>query len=205
MNMETKCVPFDSSISSKRQKVDQVFGKKTSSHFSLASDGTFGREESSEEENENEKPWKYSSHTLGQIFSLDHTNLTSIVFQLMTERKTKVYAQKGFMDVNYLDSGKFTNYEDLELYEIPMHMYCAIGYVEQAITAGLQIIYHFIKSSGKLNGLNETKDALLKMSHSKKKKYTRFDLSFKMNGYVVYLAISEANSESYISLCIDPD
>ena len=199
----------------KKLKTAEIeFCKKTASHFSLSSDGEFGRVESDsddddedDEDFDNPKPshtpkeWKHKSKTIGEILSYNHANLTSVVIWLMVYRKMDVLAQMAFVKGDYLDTGKHDDFEDLELGKVSVVNYCAAGHVEQAIVAGLQIVYHFAKS-GRLNGTHTAKDAKVTLSHNKAIKFTRFDVFYKVNGYDTKLAVIEEGKDSYMSLYI---
>lgn len=188
------------------------FCKKTALHYSLSSDCEFGREESDSEEGEGEdgiddrmprrqsESWKQDSKTIGEVLSYNHANLSSVVLHLMNNRNTEVMAQAAFLKGEYLKTGQHDHCEDLDLLTLNNMTYYA-GNVEQAIVAGLQIVYFFAKS-GRLNGKHTAKDAEVMFSHNKAKKFTRFDVFYKINGYDTKLAIAQEGQDSYISLYI---
>ena len=188
------------------------FDKKTASHYSLSSDCEFGRYEPDSDDAETKESsndrtslrksafYKQSSKTLAEILSFNHANLSSVLLYLMRERGTQVIAQAAFLKGDYLETGKYNYCEDLEPLWLT-HTTFFTGHVEQAIVAGLQIVYFFAKSGG-LNSRHTAKDAEVVFSHNKREKSTRFDVFYKMNGHDTKLAIAEEGQESYISLYI---
>jgi hypothetical protein len=206
-----------SGTSPKRQKTDAgkkkddtiEFDKKLSCWFSMSSDGKFGRSEkcredydndSEYEQDEGEEAHKLEGKTLGEIFSLNHVNLITVVQTLMMERDMTLYVQKVFMDDKYLKTGE-ADYSAFELCTCRATKITYFNEIEQPLLAGLQILYSF-SQNGKLNGNNKAKDASASRTHSKKDKHTNIDLSFKFNGQDVRMAVREAMNESYISLYV---
>lgn len=224
----------------KKPKVSEAeieFCKKTAMHYSLSSDGEFGRVESDSdgedffEEDSKDYPTRLDGQTeaeceqahlvarkvahkvnrqatgprnfftIGDILACNHANLSSVVLYLMNNRNTEVMAQAAFLKGDYLNTGKHDHCEDLEMLRLSNMTYYA-GHVEQAIVAGLQIVYFFAKSR-RLNGMHTAKDARVTFSHNRAKKFTRFDVFYKINGYDTKLAIAQQGDDSYISLYIE--
>ncbi len=178
------------------------FGKVTAPFFSLSSDGITRAVESSGEEEDECHEDKFEGKTLGQIFSMNHANLTEVVMDLMQERGLRVLAQRLFLDDKYFETGKFEKGDDLELISVGMTSLCALGKLEQALLAGLQIIYHYAKNK-RLNGKFSAEDATGSLHHNKESRFTRFDVTYELNGYTSKLAVVEEGNECYISLYVE--
>lgn len=182
------------------------FEKKLASAFSLSSDGIIRwGEESDGEESDGDKRHedRFSGKTIGEIFSMNHANLTSVIMTLMMERKMSVYAQRLFLDDAYLTTGKYPgDGNGFELVTIGWAELVAVGKVEQALIAGLQIIYHYAKNK-RLNSKHKADDATVSLYHNKRDGFTRFDATYELNGHTSKLAVVEEGGESYMSLYVE--
>lgn len=173
------------------------FGKTLQTHFSLASDGEFGREE---DESDDVAP--LPKCTLGKLFAMNHPNLTSVLLDLMYRpNPVQVYAQQALVDETYLKTGHYDS-DGLELLTVRPSDFTAFSHVEQCIVAGLQIVYHFARD-GKLNATHSVDDANVSMQHSSSKRETNIVVDFRVDGHATKLAVREHGDEAYISLYIE--
>ena len=150
-------------------------------YFALSSTG----ESMPDREEEDSLAQRLKGKCLGQIFTERHANLTSVILELMDARKMILAVQKPLLEEDYWYTGKY-NYADLEPVSVSRMLLTAVGKVEQAVLAGLQILYDIgPKSKSGDNGYR------VQFNMNKKIRRTHVSIFYHFNGQPVNLAIEE--------------